>query len=461
MKKWVHIIGIAGVATGQIAVEFKNNDYLVSGSDKGVFPPMSDHLINNGVNIELGYKKEHLDLEYYQKKYGGEWNMHNKKLPDLIVAQGTKGTKNDEYVYALDNKLEIKSYPEILSEFVVVPNKSIVISGTYGKTTTTAMLAWIFTNAGIEVSYMFGGLSNDLSNGVKFKNSKTQFSIIEGDEYYVSPENPISKFYLYNPTFLLLTSAQWDHADIFKTKEDYINNFIKLVKSIPRTGCLIYSTHDENVIEISKLAQCDKIPFAQGNIKETESLTFIDKDLKVLGEFNKTNALAAVSLSSYLNLDFVSIKNAIKSFTGIKRRLEIKHERNNLIVIDDFGASPSKAKSAIWSVKNKFPDKYIIGIFEPNLGSRTTQGIDEYKGVFDLLDKLYLPRFTYVPGDYIDNNTLAEFINKDCLNAIPIAKDEDLMKNILLEVKNKDSVVMFMGSHGFRGMIDEIVEKSK
>src|SRR5690606_13434257 len=139
----------------------------------GLYPPMSDHIRQNGIGIEIGYKSEHLTLEYYKQKYGGNWLNHDKQFPDEIVYVGTKGSLNPEYLFARDKQIPIKFYPQVLKERVVVSNSSIVVAGTYGKTTTTSMLAWMFTSNGVDVSYMFGGLNPNLKNGARFKNENT------------------------------------------------------------------------------------------------------------------------------------------------------------------------------------------------------------------------------------------------------------------------------------------------
>lgn len=457
-KKWVHIIGIAGVTTGQLAVEFKRNGFLVSGSDRGVFPPISDHLTDNGVDFELGYKKEHLQLQYYKDKYGGEWNDCHREFPDFIVMQGTKGTKNEEYLFAVENNIEIKNYTDVLREFVIVPEKSIVVTGTYAKTTITSMIAWILQNAGYEVSYMFGGLNDNLGNGIRFKNDKTQFSVVEGDEYIVSSERRTSKFFEYYPKYVVLSSVRWDHTDIFRTKEDYYHNFEKLVKKIPEDGVIVYNAEDDNCRKLFQVCKGEFIPYTYLEIDN--SFWKYIKELPVIGKFNQENALAASKMLLFLMLNKEDIEKGVQTFRGIKRRLEIKYQDDSFVVIDDFGASPPKAETSVKELKHHFPDYKITVVFEPNLGSRTRETLEEYWDVFIYADKVYLPRFTRVTGDYISNKDLEEFLKTKEIKALAVDSDEELVSR-LVDGRSKKELVAFMGSHGFRGMIEGVIDKYK
>ncbi|MBD3362166.1 hypothetical protein GF362_00420 [Candidatus Dojkabacteria bacterium] len=457
-KTWIHFIGIAGVATGQMAVEYKNNGYLVTGSDKGFFPPISTHLKKNKITIETGFKEKHLNKDFYKIKYDGDWFKVKKAHPDIVIAQGTKGHKNAEYIHAGNKEIPVKYYPDIITE-KILKDESIVIAGTYGKTTVTAMLAWIFKYSNVDISYMFGGLGLNFENGVKFKNKDTKYSIIEGDEYYVGYDKKISKFFYYNPKILVLTSIKWDHTDIFKTKQDYINNFRELVKQVPKDGLIIYNKIDNKVNEIVQdSAKCKTVGY---NYKKEigNKYDYLNSKFKIIGEFNKENAVAAGTCAEKLGIDEESIKKALISFKGIKRRLEIRYRNKNLMIIDDFGASPPKARSSILAVKKVFPDYKLHVVFEPNLGSRTYKAIEEYDKTFHKIERLYLPRFTKVSGKYLENYDLEKYLKKKNIKAQAISDDEELIEIVSGNIyEHKKSIILFLGSHGFRGMIEQMTE---
>ncbi|MBP9758763.1 hypothetical protein KBD45_03640, partial [Candidatus Dojkabacteria bacterium] len=458
---------ICGTATGQIAVEFKKNGCLVSGSEKGLYPPMSDHILSNDIKIEIGYKAEHLQLEYYKNKYGADWNTHDKNFPDEIIYIGTKGSQNEEYIYAKDNLIPMKFYPEVLKERVVIPEKSVVIAGTYGKTTITSMLAWIFKYNGIEVSYMFGGLNPNLKNGAHFKNDETKFSIVEGDEYMIAFSDQRSKFFEYSPKFLILTSAQWDHTDMFKTKQEYLFNFKALVDSIPQDGIIIYDEKDQNLKDyVMSNVKAKVLSYSDFDLDIAQGGNMLKKnfDLKVLGDHNQKNALAAFGMAktigSELGLTNEKIIEALSKYIGLRRRLEVKFRNDKFMVIDDFGSTPHKARVSINSLIEEFPDKSIYAIFEPNTGSRTARVINEYQNTFDHpnVKKLFLPRFTNIKGDYLDNNKLAEYLIMIGVKVDAINDDSKLVETILFEAK-EGGIIIFLGSHGFRGLIEKISQR--
>lgn len=466
MANWVHFIGICGTATGQIAVEFKKNGFLVSGSEKGLYPPMSDHILENGINIEIGYKQEHLKIDYYQKKYGGEWNNHESEYPDEIIYVGSKGSQNPEYTFAKDNQIPIKFYPQVLKERVVINDKSVVIAGTFGKTTITSMLTWIFVHNGIDVSYMFGGLSPNMKNGAKFRNDNTKYSIIEGDEYMISFSDQRSKFFEYSPKYLILTSAQWDHTDMFTTKEEYLFNLKNLLGLIPEDGFVIVNDADSN---IEYLMNSIKSPYAKYSDFELELANqsgIEDKffDLKVIGRHNQSNALAAYGMAKYLGKDLglthEKIVSGIETYLGTRRRLEIKLKTSTHMVIDDFGSTPHKARVAINSLIQEFPEKKIYVVFEPNAGSRTARAMSEYQNTFNKpnIQKLFLPRFTTIRGEYLNNEKLSQNLKLLGVESETINDDSTLVEAIVKD-SHEGGIILFLGSHGFRGMIGKVTEK--
>src|SRR3989339_460829 len=244
--KHIHFIGICGVAMSALAIAFQKAGYTVTGSDAGFFPPVSDNLENNKINFYPGWHLEKM--------------IANGK-PDLVVVGNVASSTNPEWVYVQKNNLEYLSYPEAIAKFFVKPN-SIVCAGTYGKTTTSALLAWILTQNGYNPNYMFGGLAIDndfdsASLGCHSReggnpqspsanldsrlrgNDNKGWSVLEGDEYKTARWDNSPKFSHYSPTHLLLTAIGWDHADVYPTEDSYFNAFENLVKMIPKNGLII------------------------------------------------------------------------------------------------------------------------------------------------------------------------------------------------------------------------------
>ena len=210
-KKHIHIIGICGVATSALAIALKNKDWKVTGSDKGFFPPVS------------------IELKKHKIPYYAGWHPEKIGNPEIIMVGTASGTQNPETIYAKEKNIPIYSYPEIIGKFFV-KEKSIVASGTWGKTSSSALLSFILEKAGLDPTYMFGGISLSHKASAKLTNSK--YSVFEGDEYRSSPTDNTPKFMHYKPTHILLTAISWDHADLYPTEESYFSVFRKLISGM-------------------------------------------------------------------------------------------------------------------------------------------------------------------------------------------------------------------------------------
>lgn len=196
---------------GVLAMAMKKSDWKVTGSDVGIYPPISTYLKNN-------------DVEYYTG-----WHAEKIGEPDLVVVGNVAGSENPEWQYVQENKIPYVSYPELIAKYFIRKN-SIVCAGTYGKTTTSALLSWILTEAGLEPSYMFGGLPANEGFLSAFITPATEWSVLEGDEYKTARWDNFPKFSHYSPTHLLLTAVEWDHADVYSTEESYFEAFQKINK---------------------------------------------------------------------------------------------------------------------------------------------------------------------------------------------------------------------------------------
>lgn len=451
--KWVHLIGIVGVTMAPVAAEFKRLGWFVTGSDKGFFPPMSTYLIDKNISVEVGFRKEHLTKKYYKEKLGNRFDSSIGDVPDLIVLGNAIASKNPELLFAKEKKVKVSSFPEILEKYEILKGKSIVVAGTFAKTTTTALLVHIFQTAGKDISYMIGALTNEIYDGVRFREASTEWSITEGDEYVSSIFDQKSKFFHYHPDFLVLTSAQLDHTDVFPTEEAYVANFKKLAESVPQDGLIVASKNGKNINEVIENAKA-KVIFYEYDEKNFEF------EEKLVGRHNKENIVAAATMARNLNISMENIKKAVSTFTGVKRRLEVRLATENSTIIDDFGSTPAKAPSSIEAVKEEFKGRKIYVIFEPNAGSRTEEAIPLYDNVFKDAQEVIIPRLTQIkarPGEKrIGGKELSEVISKTHKKVIYFPSDDELVEYLVKAGGKK--VIVFMGSHGFRGMIEKTVE---
>lgn len=464
--KHIHFIGICGVAMGGLAMAMKRAGWKVTGSDVGIYPPISTYL-----------KKQ--EVEYYTG-----WHQEKIGRPDLVVVGNVAGSENPEWQYAQKEKIPFVSYPELIAKYFVKPN-SIVCTGTYGKTTTAALLSWILTQAGLEPSYMFGGLSvndeffsaslGEVLKGIPrplsvARNDNQQWSVLEGDEYKSARWDNSPKFSHYSPTHLLLTAIKWDHADVYPTEEGYFETFEKLVKSVPKSGVIVAS---ERIAKCKmQNAKCVKYGQDKNNdyqyfdIKITKADTKfkIKHDSKIfnlkssiLGSYMADNICATFAMAREIGIDTDTIIKAIESFQGIKRRLEKRFE-GEVTVIDDIAHSPAKAKSTLETLKSY---GRVIAIFEPNTGNRQTESIPSYNNQFTDAHEVIIPRLTQIKSDPMkpqpmDGAKIAEVISQTHHNVKYIDDDKKLI-DYLIKNQHKGDVIVFLGSHGFRGMIDSVV----
>ena len=457
-NKHIHFIGICGVAMSALAIAFHKKGYKVTGSDKGFYPPVSTYLKNTDIDFYPGWHPEKMTKE-------GD--------PDLVVVGNVAGSNNPEWNYVKENDIEYKSYPELIDEYLICDN-SIVCAGTYGKTTSSTLLSWILEKSEWDPNYMFGGLAANDFPAAKLGEEK-KWSITEGDEYKSARWDMQPKFKHYSPTHLLLTSVIWDHADIYSTEEKYINTFLDLVESIPEDGLAILSSKADKVL--SEKTNKEYITYGNGkkcnykytNFKQNESgIKFnieynnnsYEIENQMLGEYMAENITGCFAMAHQIGLKPQKIISAIKSFQGIKRRLE-RRLKGKVDVYDDIAHSPEKAKSVL-STLNKIYDKKITAVFEPNTGNRKKKSIPSYKNAFKGANEVIIPRLSKIkkkkndPDPPFYGEKLKEVIAKTHDNVKHIDDDFELVDH-LISTSKQGGAIVFLGSHGFRKMIEMTV----
>lgn len=474
--KQIHFIGICGVAMSALAIAFKKAGWHVTGSDVGFYPPISTHLTDSNVEYYPGWHPERV-LESF--KDGGSTEQ-------IVVVGNVASSTNAEWVYVQEHKLNYQSYPEVIKHFIIKPN-SVVCAGTYGKSTSTTLLAWILKECGYNPSYMFGALSQNTLPAAAMTTS--EWSVVEGDEYKASRWDNGPKFAYYSPTHLLLTSIIWDHADVYATEGAYISAFKKLFDSIPKNGLRVVSEQAKAVLDSTasglsslfkfkspKDAQTitygkhDSNDFVYGNIKQAKDGLSFDiihhktvHTIKTscLGDHMADNIAGCFALARTVGLEPEKIIAAIASFAGMKRRLE-KRSEGKLIIFDDIAHSPTKATSVLETLKKVYGTK-LIAVFEPNTGNRRPQAEPWYDNAFAAADEIVIPHLTKVKNNPdeeppFEGKQLSEIISKTHSSSTYIADDADVLEHLANQPHG--SVVVFLGSHGFRGMIETLVEKN-
>ena len=466
LPKRIHIIGICGVATSALGIAFKNAGVKVTGSDKGFFPPVSTELEKAGIPFYAGWHPEKITE-------GG--------TPDFVIAGTASGTQNPETAYAKEHGIPIKSDAEVRGGFFAEKN-SIVCAGTWGKTSSTAILSHILMNAGFDPSFVIGGLSLS-SDAARLGNS--DWSIIEGDEYKSSPWDDRPKFEYLHASHLLLTAVSWDHADLYPTEAAYFDAFKKLVASIPSSG-LIIANKDQTGVTQTLAGSNDKemagkkvvwygkdaANYSYGNISQSkDGLTFeivhqgksFEIKSPMLGSFQAENITGCFATAHQIGIPTEKIISAIASFKGLKRRLEKRSvgtdSNSGVTIFDDIAHSPEKASAVLKELRQIYSGK-IIAVFEPNIGGREREAVAKYSNAFKDADTVLIPRLTKLKVAENDSNQpmegleLASVISKTHNDCHYIEDDTKLVESLASQSKKGD-IIVFLGSHGFRGMIEE------
>ena len=355
----VHFVGIGGTAMAATAVAMQEKGVKVTGSDQNVYPPMSTFLADRQIEVISGY---------------AEQNLAHK--PDLVVIGNAISRGNPEAEYVLDHKLTYCSLPELLKEFFIRGKRSLVVTGTHGKTTTTALLTWVFEHNGLNPSYLIGGIPNNLGQGARFTDS--EWFIIEGDEYDTAFFDKRSKFVHYLPEVAIINNLEFDHADIFESLEPILTAFKYFIRLIPRNGLLLANGDDANLAPLLNVTHCPVKRYGLGegnsvqafNIRYGPTATEIELPsfkfhTNFLGEINVRNALAVVACAKHCGLKNHQIQSAFDTFKGIKRRMEVRGISGGVTVVDDFGHHPTAIRETLRALRIKYPTQKVWAIFEP------------------------------------------------------------------------------------------------
>ena len=363
-NRHIHLIGICGTAMASLAGMLKQRGFKVTGSDAAAYPPMSDFLAGLGILVAQPYAEANLQPH-----------------PDLIVVGNAISRGNVELEYLLDRRIPFCSLPQILHDEFLRGREVIVIAGTHGKTTTTSMLAWIFQSAGKRPAFLVGGIAENF--GSSFALGDGDHFIIEGDEYDTAFFDKGPKFLHYFPDSVILTSVEFDHADIYKDLDAVKTAFKRLVNLVPRRGRIVALDANQNVGECVAKALCPVERYGSNgnaawqvaNVRLDPQLTrwsvlrdgshWADFEFSLAGEYNVLNATAAAAMASAYGITPEQIATALKAFKSVKRRLEVKAEIKGVTIVDDFAHHPTAIAETIKALRARYPGRRLWAILEP------------------------------------------------------------------------------------------------
>ena len=350
---------------GAVAAELRERGFSVTGSDEDVYPPISIFLEKKGISLKEGYRAENIPADV-----------------DVVVVGNAMKRGNPEVEAVLNRKLFYLSLPEVLKNYFLRGRHNLVVTGTHGKTTTTGLLAWIMEKAGRKPGYLIGGIPKNLGQGARLNHSK--YFVIEGDEYDTAFFDKRSKFIHYLPELLIVNNIEFDHADIFDDIEEVKLSFRRLLNIVPQNGMVVLNGDDRNCVEVAKdcLAQLIEVGFSENCAQRIRDVAYSSTgsrfklgddnfEIALVGEFNVRNAAMAATAARFYDVPKAKIGNALKSFSGIARRQEVRGEARGVKVIDDFGHHPTAIAQTLQALRHRFAGHRLWAIFEPR--SNTTR----------------------------------------------------------------------------------------
>jgi UDP-N-acetylmuramate: L-alanyl-gamma-D-glutamyl-meso-diaminopimelate ligase len=455
--KSVHFTGICGTAMASAAAAMQEKGYQVTGSDQNVYPPMSTFLADRKIDVMSGF---------------AETNLSHK--PDLVVIGNAISRGNPEAEAVLEKKLRFCSLPELLKEIFIRGKRSLVVSGTHGKTTTTALLAWVFEHNGLNPSYLIGGIPNNLGQGARFTNS--EWFIIEGDEYDTAFFDKRSKFVHYLPEVAIINNLEFDHADIFDNLAAVQTSFKHFIRLIPRNGLLLANGDDPNLSPLLGVTHCPVKRFGLGddnsvhafNLKlaptasefEIPSFKF---HINLVGELNVRNALAVVACGKHCGLSNKQIQSAFDTFKGIKRRMEVRGISGGVTVVDDFGHHPTAIRETLRALRIKYPTQKIWAIFEPRSNTTRrnlfqTELVNAFADANGVIVSQVARLELLSPSQRLDPERLIRDLQASGKAASYLPDVESIVQHVAARVEGGEIVCVFSNG-GFGGIHERLLKR--
>ncbi len=460
----IHLMGICGVGMSSLAGVLKEEGFNVTGSDQNSYPPISTFLENLSIPVMEGYSPSNLS-----------------PAPDLVIVGNVITRDNPEADALLQLGLPYLSMPQAIRRLVMGDKTSITIAGTHGKTTTSALAAWILEFAGMDPSFMIGGIAKNFNGN--FKLGTGPYFIIEGDEYDTAFFDKRPKFLHYNPHLAVITSIEFDHGDIYGNIEEIKDAFTRLIELIPSEGVLCANVDEQAVKDAAGSAGCRCLTYAiraaadfraadiVTGVRETrftvwrEGGDYLEASTNLYGEHNIYNILGAISVGYHLHIEPHMVARAIKTFEGAKKRLETRGSYGGILVIDDFAHHPTAVRGSTKAVKGRYGERRLVAVFEPRSNtSRRNIFQDAYATSFDAADLVILPepqRMERIPpGERFSSVKLKRDLIERGIEAHYFPNNDELLDGILSLTKPGD-VVLIMSNGPFDNISERLVGRLK
>jgi len=443
---------------GTLACALKEMGYSVTGSDKNIYPPMSDFLNKKGIRLFSGYDVNNLE-----------------HAPDLVIIGNAVTKDNVEAKAVLQKGLPYLSMPRAVNKFIAKDKKIILITGTHGKTTVSSIMAHILYTAGMDPSFMIGGILKDFNSSFRMGNG--EYMVIEGDEYDTAFFDKGPKFMHYDPEITIMTGIEFDHADIFHDIDHIKNIFSDFIKKIEKTTHIIAFDHNDNLKQVlaSSLAPVETYG-KQGqwsflNHTTKDSKTFFDVkgpgkalsiETNLQGRHNLYNTIACIAAANKIGISDPVICRSLKTFSGVKRRQEIRGIKNGITVMDDFAHHPTAVRETIKAVKPFYKNGRVIAVFEPRTNTSMRKFFqDTYPDSFLDADMVCIcepdTKKKIPEKEQFSTKKLVAAIERKGIEAYHFEKGDAVISFLVSELRPND-LVLIMSNGSFNNIHTKLIE---
>src|SRR5881296_3691777 len=442
-----------------VAAAMQERGFKVTGSDENVYPPMSSFLQDKGIALKQGYRAENIPGD-----------------ADVVVIGNVMKRGNTEVETVLNRKLFYLSLPEVLKNYFLRGRHNLVVTGTHGKTTTTALLAWIMEKAGRNAGYLIAGLPKNFGQGARLNDSK--YFVIEGDEYDTAFFDKRSKFIHYLPELVIVNNIEFDHADIFKDLDEIKLSFRRLLNIVPQNGMVLLNGDDPNCVEVAKdcLAQMIEVGFSKNCAQRIRDVAYSTRasrfklgedtfEIPLVGEFNVHNAAMAAMAARFYDVPKAKIDNAFKTFAGIARRQELRGEARGVKVIDDFGHHPTAIAYTLEALRHRYRRNRLWAIFEPR--SNTTRRAifqQQLPDALKLADGVFIAQVAKLEQIPEEERLNPEAVVNAIAKAGPPAfyeQNADAIVDRMVPMLRPNDVVAVFSNGGFDNIHDKLLARLK
>ena len=458
----IHLIAVCGTGMGALACMLKNLGFEITGSDHKIYPPMSDFLVEQGVHIMDGFNATHIS-----------------DGTDLVIVGNAVTRENPEAKKMKQMGIPFCSMPQALNHFVAQDKKTLVISGTHGKTTTSSILAWMLYKAGLDPSFMIGGILQNFDSN--FRLGGGDYMIIEGDEYDTAFFDKGPKFMHFRPAITVLTSVEFDHADIFQDLNHVRTAFGGFLSQLDSASLLLAFDADENIKDLITKAHC-RFEFYGHNDHSAWSLGKVQIDApwsvfdvmksgkqfgifktRLIGRHNLFNALPVIAIADHLGTPIEKISEALETFEGVKRRQQIRGQKNQIIVMDDFAHHPTAVRETLEAVKSFYAQKRLIAVFEPRTNSSMRNIFQNiYPQSFDFADRICIrqpPLLNKIPAaERFSSEQLVADLKKRGKDAHFFA-DTDSIVEFLVRQAAPEDLILVMSNGSFDNIHERLLDR--